>query len=163
MFAFFWKSTCVCFRLWCALGFMFSCQICVEYDGIRAAVHVTILVLREHSLNLKNVPRPDVIVKCVLLIFFLLFILYKIKMTWQANSVTVTWFVTWIEIVEIACRLYKNVVMFWFISRSLSVWLNIDSACDHLRPLSCCLLPTLFQTIKLEEWPKKVNIAMQVL
>lgn len=45
MFSFFWESTCSCFRLWCALGFMFLCQICVEYNWIRAAVHVTILVI----------------------------------------------------------------------------------------------------------------------
>lgn len=58
---------------------MFSCQICVEYDGIRAAVHVTILVRQEHLLNWKMYQDRDVIVKCVVLIFFLLFILYKIK------------------------------------------------------------------------------------
>lgn len=37
---------------------MFHVKICVEYNGIRAAVHVTILVLSEHLLNLKNVSRP---------------------------------------------------------------------------------------------------------
>lgn len=45
-------------------------NVCVEHDGIHAAVHVTILVFQEHLLNLKLLKDQDVIVKCGLLIFF---------------------------------------------------------------------------------------------
>lgn len=71
---------------------MFSCQICVEYNGIGAAVHVTILVLQKHLLNLKMYQNQDVIVKYVVLVFFLLFILYtKHTLAGKFYNCHITW------------------------------------------------------------------------
>lgn len=54
---------------------MFSCQICVEYDA--AAVHVTILVLQKHLLNLKMYQKPGC--NCEVCGFLFLFAIYIVQ------------------------------------------------------------------------------------
>lgn len=54
-----------------------SCRVCVEYDEIPAAVHVTILVPREHLMKLKTYQGQDVVVKYVILLF--LFAIYIVQ------------------------------------------------------------------------------------
>lgn len=52
-----------------------SCQTCVEYDGIRAAVHVTILVLQEHLTKFENRPGRS----CEVCDFDFLFAIYIVQ------------------------------------------------------------------------------------
>lgn len=54
-----------------------SCRVCVEYDGIPAAVHVTVLVPQEHLMNLKKQRGQDVVVTYVILLF--LFAIYIVQ------------------------------------------------------------------------------------
>lgn len=100
-FFFFSKSTCDCF------GFRdvhqascFHVKLCVEYDGMSSAVHVSPLVHRKHlgykffsSKKTKQNTKPGCdcevwafFIFFMFFVLFLLFILYTIKQTWQANS-----------------------------------------------------------------------------